>query len=98
MYHTHGATPPVQFPSWEGSGVGWLTPGSWAEVPWTGRGRFRTVFTGPPLSPLLRRGAREKTLRRSHSCHSVVYLTEVSPVRPVDQATRPAKLSRAAPA
>src|SRR5438034_11536075 len=26
-----GATPAGEFPSWEGSGVGWLAPGSWAE-------------------------------------------------------------------
>src|SRR6266487_7015015 len=26
-----GATPADEFPSWEGSGVGWLAPGSWAE-------------------------------------------------------------------
>src|SRR6266536_2801542 len=28
-----GATPAGQFPSWEGSGVGWLAEGSWAGVP-----------------------------------------------------------------
>src|SRR5207245_4446482 len=27
-----GATPAGQFPSWEGSGVGWLAPGSWVRV------------------------------------------------------------------
>src|SRR6266496_4912478 len=38
---------------------------------------FRAVLTGSP-SPLLRRGEREKTLRRSGSCHFAVYPTDCS--------------------
>src|SRR5439155_16341073 len=44
-----GATPAGQFPSWEGSGVGWLPEGSWAGELRIGSGRTWTTFARLPL-------------------------------------------------
>src|SRR5438477_10712687 len=57
-----GATPAGQFPSWEGLGVGWLAPGSWAgEIPVNTAPKRPQTIQGTPLPA---RAGRGNSVRR----------------------------------